>query len=854
VNNTLKFALYNFKGDPVAYYLVDTVALPAPKPEPTVGHHVVILDRSGSMSGNPIRDAKAAIEKVFTLEEFKNAEQLVTLISYSGAGDFTTHFARTPVAEIMKPGSRYVEDIRSIRATYLTSAAQALKEALRHVARETTAITLHTDGWFNDPSPAAEVREIERLIETIRPMKNVMINTVAFGSYADFPLLSRIANAMSGRAVQTTNLNDLYNALHDTSALLAGRTQPAVTSGVDGADYQIALNVTQRKVNGTTADLTIRGIGAADDVHVYRFRRVVAGAYAKFNAPEVSNTIKYAFARAKLAEGKLNEAKYAVVSTRNQTLLGTYGKALTAEQITAFSAALEARIYDVEQEEHDDFSTEPRIEASRPPLVQVLDVLNANRDGFTVDLPATLRNYKRRGLRKALGRWNGTVFETFPYRLKPDDDPAAVRVSSFDINNANATVNMLITRPAKLYANGSEDPIRTVAGVKVDGLKAHNNYTLVGDGNPNVSSLAIRINDKALFDTLASMNAVAGPRVFSHTNLYTVPIEAMPLVPYNQDYTITADVLLRAFQLRTAASILKASMTSTVSASAVSAARFTPEQEAELKAYGLTKALAFQPPTAVPYADREAALKNGLVDQRVGYKVSIGLPHCMAADELYSANEYLARRFVVRYSGTERKDVKDGYIAKPKLTDILDPGCTFEVKQLTARTKLNGVDDIQYPLMASFLGHEDKDGETFRNVLSMAGMSALDWPLGGATGSNKLTADEWSRVAGRAVRALQDTLDELYDKHIRPLVFYIGSSGLIPDNWEGRVQVLNAEQLTKKYPDAKGPDGATFFVLPAVRGQLYDVVVMVCPESVDFSTEAGLQAATALGESEPVTP
>jgi hypothetical protein len=44
-----KFALYDFAGNPRDYYFVDEVIVPKPVLEPTISHHVVVLDRSGSM-------------------------------------------------------------------------------------------------------------------------------------------------------------------------------------------------------------------------------------------------------------------------------------------------------------------------------------------------------------------------------------------------------------------------------------------------------------------------------------------------------------------------------------------------------------------------------------------------------------------------------------------------------------------------------------------------------------------------------------------------------------------------------------------------------------------------------------
>ena len=77
-----KFALYDFNGHPREFYLVDEIEVPKPNLEPTVSHHIVVVDRSGSMYG-VMNDTKAMVEKVMTVEEFTSSGLLLTLISYS---------------------------------------------------------------------------------------------------------------------------------------------------------------------------------------------------------------------------------------------------------------------------------------------------------------------------------------------------------------------------------------------------------------------------------------------------------------------------------------------------------------------------------------------------------------------------------------------------------------------------------------------------------------------------------------------------------------------------------------------------------------------------------------------------
>jgi len=166
-----KFTLFNLLGQPRAYYLVEPMDLPRPPADPkakAVAHSIIVVDRSGSMYG-AIDDTKDTLLKLLTLDEYSQFNLLVTLISYSGEGDVICHFERAPIREIMKRGSKYQQDIQRIRTAGATCISQALKLANSKVRDgELTAITLHSDGYANDPSPASEATRLMSLTGALK--------------------------------------------------------------------------------------------------------------------------------------------------------------------------------------------------------------------------------------------------------------------------------------------------------------------------------------------------------------------------------------------------------------------------------------------------------------------------------------------------------------------------------------------------------------------------------------------------------------------------------------------------------------------------------------------------------------
>jgi hypothetical protein len=84
-----------------------------------------------------------------------------------------------------------------------------------------------------------------------------------------------------------------------------------------------------------------------------------------------------------------------------------------------------------------------------------------------------------------------------------------------------------------------------------------------------------------------------------------------------------------------------------------------------------------------------------------------------------------------------------------------------------------------------------------------------------------------------ASKHVENAIEAIYDR-IRPLAFYIGATGLVPDGLDAKA--YNADQFAAKYPDAKlskaEKEEGTFFVLPN------DVVITVYVKGEYFTTGA----------------
>ena len=806
INSKFMFGLFDLTGAFKQGYFVNEVEVPKPVLTPTVSHHIVIVDRSGSMWG-VMEDTKAMVEKVMTVEEFKDSELLLTLISYSGKGDYTVHFARTSAADVLKPGSAHVAAIRGIRATCLTSVSGPLEEALTHVqAGETTAVSIHTDGYFNDASPGAEAKLVDKWIKTVqKDFPNVYANTIAYGSYTDFKMLDRISQSLSGKTVIAKTVKQVYEALHDTSAVLAGRVLPAIFVEKEDSNVLAVHNVTQKKVNGATTAFAVKGVGPDDETKLYRYVTVSTDRWdAEAKRTQLTagpDAIPaYVFARSLLASGQLNDAKFVVSGLRDEVLLKKHFKALTSEALAGFAADLDRRIAG-------DFSdltvsATAGLASKAGSVLELCQVLGRYRNDFTLNLPKSLVGYKRRSVKRLAGEWVNNVFVSSSTRLKPNDDATRVKVTSFDLSNASATINMQVMRSADLFVWDVKTPV--VAGKTLD-LKEVRAYTVVGDGEVNMECLVLNIASKKLHAELVTGGWVTGE--FDHTQECAIDLTELAACPFSKSVDMpSSGTFVHLLFLMVKRGLLSATLGTSAEAD-----EWTPGQLEAIKAHDLSAKLNYNPKTTNPYTDLNTAISAGEIDSRTKFSVTLGDKRAVSAGALYSANEYLARRYSVKGTDPAECD-KDGNLKKPKLTDIVN-GAAFSVKTLSARTKLNAIDELMFPL--------------FEKFFSAAGLEGLSIKSGVSELSEALSATE-------------NEIEDVYSLQLRPVAMYIGATGLIPDGWA--VEVMDADALVAKYPEIeiekKQKDGVFL--------ESGTTIIGIFPETAYFSTPKGVDAAKAI--------
>lgn len=803
----VKFTLFNFLGKERAHYLVERVNFERSAndvPDQSVAHSIVIIDRSGSMTYD-IEALKETLIKLLTIEEYHSFNLLVTLLSYSSEGDLQCHFQRAPIQEIMGRDSRQLQEIRRIRTTGCTCISQALRMASSLVRPgELTAITLHSDGYANDRSATSEAKELDRICQELQG-KEVFVNTIAYSNSSDFRLLAKVANSVSGSCLKAGNIKAVYEAINNTSKLLGGSVAPPIEEplGPDH-DYQVFVSHRAGKLLGAAGPLFIRGLKADDDAVVFKYRKLTPQEYARLSdVPEAQTSeAVFAFARANLAEGNLNTAKYALASTFDATLTERHARALTNLEVAEMAQDLDAVLFNPGILQEHEILDHVQVN-NRLPLLALMRLLGEQRNAFTINLKKLQQNYRRRGLKRIEGSRdeNGNLVKPW-LRTEYSDGAEYVPIQSFDINRNTASLNMLISRRVQLVPADGGAPIKEVAGISLDQLSTFNNYTVVSDGELNIPSLQIRISQKKLFDQLQKEGVLFldGRPVtsFDPSTEYTLRLDNLPLVPPFEGKVDLEELFRDLAEVKVLTSLLAAHLKEDSDI-------YTPEQVEELKKHYLSRSLFLSFPTTNEYTDLQKALSEGSVDSRVSYKVDVGDREILNLGKLMSANKFLDRMY-------ELSDPNGQKVDKPTCELLLDERIGVKPKVLSARTKVTKVDEFMKCLYDDFLGLTKKG--TVATILKRVGDERLAGVLEQRHKGAGPARTEYVAALSAARKKLEGYADALFESKISPLVFYIGATGLLPDEMECRAQ--SAEKLAEKYPTlsfSKDEQEGTFYEL-----------------------------------------
>jgi hypothetical protein len=444
-------------------------------------------------------------------------------------------------------------------------------------------------------------------------------------------------------------------------------------------------------------------------------------------------------------------------------------------------------------------------------LVELLQIFAQYRNNIIVNIKHLQEHYQRTAIKRVKGvrNENGELLQPW-LRTEYMDNAEYVGMGEFHFNRNTATINMLVKRKAKLAKIEDKTPTLEVAGLLVNDLNTFNNYTIVSDGKINVKSLQLKISSKKAFDLLKE-KGILDAEEFDFRAEHTIQLDNLPLVAANSRYSSIDGLFNELAEIKVLSSIISAHLKQ-------ESDRFVAAQVDELKNHYLSKNIHINFPTTNEYTDINEALVNGSIESRVSYKVDIGSKDILNLGNLYSANRFLGRMY--RLYDKETREV----IKKPTFEMAFQENIAFRHKLLSSRTKITKVDELMKPIFDDFLGLEDNGIVTA--ILSKVGADTLAQIL---QDKDTVTKEEMVAALTAAKTKLEEYTDKIYRDKISPLVFYIGVTGLLPN--EMAVKSITAEELGTQYPNlqfSKYEQEGKFFVVG-------DSIISVYPQTEYYS-------------------
>lgn len=854
---------YRGDGQVAETYEVIPLTIPDEKPLRQPAHLIIVADCSGSMYGD-IAALRAMLHKLVLRQELQNSELRISLISYAGVGDVKIHFAQLPVKEVGRPGSDAARQIADLQTRGLTCISGALRAAMALIRDdELTCLTLHTDGWANDPSPSTERRGLLDLVDGLALRSGVYLSGIAYRSSADHGLLSELAARGKGQAVLARSVESVESVIFDEAERLAGSTCPEILIAAPSGRKILFYSGSGKRCMMGEETLRIPGLTRNDDKQAWmlqpirmdvdtqeKLARKNAGGHV-WNPAPVKDTdnapllVRLLLCRAQLAARNITAAKEALRSTRNEYLLRTHARALTPTGLSALADDLDGLLAKPFRSPHATLTpegiTQPMVarrvtsydgtgEAS---ISQILKVLAQAPSGtLSIHVPDLLSGYVRRGLKRIPGtrQADGSVLPP-PVCGVPQYDDGWVFVHSVDASSSAANISiktatplqLRVTDPARAGLTTPPGMLHSVAGISLRTLTDFRAYTVVADGEPTVGRLKLRVGHAQTRAELRALNIL--PSGAEGGILYELSWRDRPLLPAGfEDGLRTMPI----FRLQTEAenllvyTILRRLCEAMLGKDGSSASALSTDQIKQLAAVCVTPKLNFSPPTTTAHPDLEGALARGEVDTRVANKAILtllGFP--LGRDSLYGADEFLARYWNLLSSD-----------AKPRLMDVFRDRHVLADKN-AGRLKKDCADALMLPIYEGVIGYSHR-AERPNCPIDLKRFSPMVNRIHQALGDAQALSDLLVDIKAH---------EEIAEDELRPFVWLVASQGCLPSFVPHRT--LDGEGVGKllgsKLP--KSAQESTFFVLGGNTQALNTPMVAITPEVQHYTVRMDTEGA-----------
>ncbi|MBN4006527.1 hypothetical protein [Nostoc sp. LPT] len=432
-------------------------------------------------------------------------------------------------------------------------------------------------------------------------------------------------------------------------------------------------------------------------------------------------------------------------------------------------------------------------------LVELIQIFAQYRNHIIINIKHLQEHYQRIGIKRIRGviNENGELLQ--PWLITEYmDDTDYVGIGDFQFNRNTATINMLIKRRVKLAKFEDQTPTIEVAGLLVNDLNTFNNYTIVSDGKINVNSLQVKISSKKVFDLLKE-KGILDAEEFDFRAEHRIQLDNLPLVAANSSYSSIDGLFNELAEIKVLTSIIGAHLKKESDV-------FIETQLDEFKKHYLSKNIYINFPTTNEYTDINQALVDGTIDSKLSYKIDIGSQDILNLSKFPSANKFLNRMY--RLYDKETGEI----IMKPSFEMVFHENLAVRHRLLSSRIKITKVDELMKPIFDNFLGLEQNG--IVGGILKKVAADSLAQLLQDKQNGKQIGKEEMVAALTVANNKLEEYAENIYQDKISPLVFYIGSTGLLPDEIEAKA--MTADEAAAKYPNlqfSKDEQEGTFFAV-----------------------------------------
>jgi len=199
------------------------------KTAPATTHHILLIDRSGSMSG--VLDT--LIDQVIEITSRLPKTDLLTVAWYSGVDQCRVAVSKAKLSEDL---SVTLNDLR--RTVGLTCFSTAVEMSVKEITSEVdqNAITLFTDGC--PAVPWSESEELNRVVKSIESVGNTLMafNCIGYGNYYNKQFLNDLSNKTQyGLVFHNSQIDQFLRSyeeiLHGAEALIPAKIEISLDPG-----------------------------------------------------------------------------------------------------------------------------------------------------------------------------------------------------------------------------------------------------------------------------------------------------------------------------------------------------------------------------------------------------------------------------------------------------------------------------------------------------------------------------------------------------------------------------------------------------------------------------------------------